>query len=74
MERIAPEWFAISEEATPQVMRRIAEAVSDLKMSPQVRSAPMMAHWFLLDNLLLANRANKDGMHANALALTRQCL
>jgi hypothetical protein len=43
-------------------------------MIPQVRSAPMLAHWFVLDTLLLANQANRDGMHANALALTRQCV
>jgi hypothetical protein len=34
----------------------------------------MMAHWFLLDTLLLANQANRDVMHANALMLTRQCV
>ena len=34
----------------------------------------MMAHWFVLDTLLLANRANRDGMHANALVLMRQCV
>ena len=28
----------------------------------------------MLDSLLLANRANREGMHANALSLTRQCL
>ena len=34
----------------------------------------MQAHWFVLDSLFLASRANKEGMHANALALTRQCI
>lgn len=34
----------------------------------------MLAHWFVLDTLLLASQANRDGMHANALALTRQCV
>jgi hypothetical protein len=34
----------------------------------------MLAHWFMLDSLLLANKANRDGMHANALSLTRQCV
>lgn len=34
----------------------------------------MLAHWFVLDTLLIANTANRDGMHANALALTRQCV
>lgn len=69
-----PEWFTISEEVTPQVIPRIKTSVSDLPLSLQVRSAPMLAFWFLLDTLLLANRANREGMHANALALTRQCV
>lgn len=43
-------------------------------MSMQVRMSPRLAHWFMLDSLLLANRANREGMHANALSLTRQCL
>ncbi len=55
-------------------MRRIAESVGDLPISIQVRHAPMLAHWFLMDTLLLANNANRDGMHANALMLTRQCV
>ncbi|WP_342239376.1 hypothetical protein [Inquilinus sp. OTU3971] len=71
---LAPDWFTIGEEANPEVMRRIAESVSSLPLELQVRSAPMLAHWFLLDSMLLANRANRDGMHANALALTRQCV
>lgn len=74
MNRPVPEWFALSEEATPQIMHRIAESVSANEMIPQVKSAAMLAHWFTLDSLLLANQANRDGMHANALALTRQCV
>lgn len=74
MTRPMPEWFAISEEATPQIMRRIAAAVTASDMALQVKSAPMLAHWFLLDTMLLANQANRDGMHANALSLTRQCV
>jgi hypothetical protein len=74
MSRPAPEWFNISEQLTGEVMRRIAAAVSATSMSPQVNSLPMLAHWFVLDTLLIANKANKDGMHANALALTRQCV
>lgn len=74
MSRTAPEWFAISEEANKPVMQRIANKASANDMSAQVKSAPMMAHWFVLDTLLLANQANRDGMHANALALTRQCV
>ena len=56
------------------MMQRIADAVRDLTMAPQVRSAPMLAHWFLLDTMTLAKQANRDGMHTNALALTRQCV
>lgn len=74
MSRPAPEWFPLAEEANPQVMRRIAAAVEANAMALQVKSAAMLAHWFVLDTLLLANQANRDGMHANALALTRQCV
>jgi hypothetical protein len=73
MTQTPPEWFTISEEATPAIMRRIADTVKSVQMTPQVSSAPMLAHWFVLDSLLLANQANRDGMHANALGLTRQC-
>lgn len=74
MKRVSPEWFMLGEEATPEVMCRISKSVSNLPFNLQVRSTPMLAHWFLLDTLLLANQANRDGMHANALALTRQCV
>lgn len=74
MTRRAPDWFTSSEEANTPVMHRIAASVSDLPLAVQVRSAPMLAHWFLLDSLLLANQANRAGMHANALSLTRQCV
>lgn len=55
-------------------MARIADATRRCEMLAQVNAAPMLAHWFMLDSLLLANRANREGMHANALSLTRQCL
>ncbi|MBF3576669.1 hypothetical protein ISF62_14180 [Burkholderia pseudomallei] len=74
MERSIPEWFEILDGTTHQVMQRVASAVSANTMALQVKSSPMLAHWFILDTLLLANRANRDGMHANALALTRQCI
>lgn len=74
MARSVPEWFKITDTATHEVMQRIASAVSANTMSLQVRSSPMLAHWFILDTLLLANQANREGMHANALALTRQCI
>ncbi|PCH52111.1 MAG: hypothetical protein COC20_04295 [Cellvibrionales bacterium] len=69
-----PEWFKLSEEATPLVMKGVSDAAATNNMNLQVRSAPMLAHWFMLDSLLLANQANREGMHANALSLTRQCL
>ena len=72
--RAIPEWFTASEATTGELMQRIAKSVSELRMGRQVCVAPMLAHWFLLDTLLLANQANRDGMHANALALTRQCV
>lgn len=72
--RPAPEWFKLGEEATPHIMQRVADAVTANEMSLQVRSLPMLAHWFVLDSLLLSNQANREGMHANALALTRQCV
>ena len=56
-----PEMVIASEAATGEVMQRIAASVRDIKMAEQVRSAPMLAHWFLLDTLLLANHANRDG-------------
>jgi hypothetical protein len=74
MTKKPPDWFLIGEESTSQVMGRIAESVSSISMAPQVKFAPMLAHWFVLDALLLANQANRDGMHANALSLTRQCI
>ncbi len=74
MARPVPEWFTISEKTTSEVMRRVASSVSSLALDLQVRSAPMLAHWYLLDTMHLANQANRKGMHANALALTRQCV
>lgn len=72
--RKIPEWFEINEKATPLVRHRIAASVSNTNMIMQVQSASMLAYWFLNDTLLLANQANREGMHANALALTRQCV
>ncbi|MDN4573371.1 hypothetical protein DBB29_12360 [Pandoraea cepalis] len=74
MARSIPEWFQMVDDTTQQVMQRVAGAVSANTMALQVNSSPVLAHWFILDTLLLANRANRDGMHANALALTRQCI
>lgn len=72
--RPAPAWFELSERATPETMNRIAASVEGGHLPLQVRSLPSKAHWFLLDSLLVANNANREGMHANALSVTRQCL
>ncbi|MCE4543253.1 hypothetical protein [Caballeronia sp. PC1] len=55
-------------------MRRIAAASASNSMSLQVKYSPTLAYWFICDTLSLANQANREGMHANALSLTRQCI
>lgn len=70
----APEWFRLADDCTFATMQHIAESIQELSLPLQVKFVPMQAHWFILDSLLLANQANRDGMHANALSLTRQCL
>lgn len=74
VEQELPEWFLLGEQATPQVMQRIADAVTANQMCSQVKHIPMLAHWFVSDSLLLANKANRRGMHANAISLLRQCV
>ena len=55
-------------------MRRMADVVKTSAMSLQMRSSPLLARWFVLDSMRIANRANREGMRANALALTRRCV
>jgi hypothetical protein len=76
MLRLHPDWFSLSERLTPEVNARIAEAAkaSADTLPLQVKFLPLQAHWFTLDSLLLANRVNREGMHANAISLTRQCV
>lgn len=69
-----PNWFRLGERATSETMQRIAGSIQELPLPLQVKFLPIQAHWFIGNSLFLANRANRDGMHANALALTRQCL
>jgi len=71
-DQVPPEWFSLVEAAAPEVMSRIARAVDANAMAVQVRHSPMLAHWFMCDSLFLANQANRQGMHANALSLIRQ--
>lgn len=72
--RPIPEWFRFSQALTAQIMSRMGEATSAVTMIDQVRFAPMQALWFVGNSLSLANEANREGMHANALSLTRQCV
>jgi len=72
--KAVPDWFRLADQCTSETMQRIAGSIQELSLPLQVKFLPMQAHWFILDSLLLANQANRDGMHANALALTRQCL
>lgn len=73
-DRLDPEWFVLGEQATALTMERVRDAIKASALPIEVKYAPAMAHWFVLDSLLLANQANREGMHANALALTRQCI
>jgi hypothetical protein len=72
--RPLPDWFTTAEEANPGILERIAAATRNLKLPLKVALPPTEAFWFLLNSMQIANRANRDGMHANALAITRQCL
>ncbi len=74
MQKDTPEWFTLSEEATRETMKRISDAVTNVNLPLQVQMVPRKAHWFMLDSLYLANLANREGMHANALSNTRQCI
>ena len=67
-------WFDIGERLTKPTFDRIASAVSELSLPIGVRQFPLSAFWFFLDSANLANQANREGMHANALVLTRQCV
>jgi hypothetical protein len=74
MTRPPPEWFVLAEEATRPTMEHLRSAIEARSLPLQVKFAPTLAHWFVLDSLYLASDANRAGMHANALALTRQCI
>jgi hypothetical protein len=52
-------------------MKEDCGLVSAVPLSLQVKSLPVQAHSVVLDSPLLANQANREGMHANALTLTR---
>ncbi len=69
-----PDWFPLAEGIIPRILERLASQADNLNLPMQVRFAPRQAFCFLVNSMLLANRANREGMHANALAITRQCL
>ncbi|MEM6458942.1 MAG: hypothetical protein AAF710_06080 [Planctomycetota bacterium] len=68
-----PEWFNLSEDITTSVLQRVSQTIQDSDLPVCIRSVPLLSFWFFLDSIRLANQANRDGMHANALSLTRQC-
>jgi hypothetical protein len=70
----APDWFRLSEELNPSIFERLSRAVSSTSVDISTKFLPEAAFWFLCDSLLIANRANRDGMHANSLAITRSCV
>jgi len=69
-----PDWFKLTELAISETMERVSESLSSNNFPLQVKNCPLLAHWFVLDSLSLANQANREGMHANALVATRQCI
>ena len=74
MEYTAPEWFRLTEVLTPQTFSRIGDAVENCQLSMQTKYSPLLAYWFMCDSFYLACEVNQKGMHANALALTRQSI
>lgn len=69
-----PEWFTLSEQLTPLTFKRLDLALSNLDLPIEVKQQPLQAFWHLLNVLYIANKANREGMHANALSITRQCI
>ncbi len=69
-----PEWFTLANDTITRVLERIASETDNLNLAIQVRFMPKQAFCFLVNFMLLANRANREGMHANAFAIIRQCL
>ncbi len=67
-------WFKIGERLNKPTFDRIGNTLSESHLPIDVKNFPLSAFWFFLDSMLLANQANREGMHANALVLTRQCL
>ncbi|MBI1687052.1 hypothetical protein [Caulobacter hibisci] len=74
MARSIPQWFLLYHALDQQIMERVAKAAHDAVLDRQVQLAPFRALYFFQDSLNLAREANRTGLHANALALTRQCV
>jgi hypothetical protein len=69
-----PPWFIQSEKAFHPTMQRIGAAVGTTGLSVDLGHLPLSAYWFYTISLHIAWEANKNGMHANALATTRLCI
>jgi len=74
MERDRPEWLIQSDEAFDPTHKRMAKALQNHDLPVQLANTPLQALWFFVSSMGLAYDANKEGMHANALSLTRQCI
>jgi hypothetical protein len=60
MPRQIPECLP-AEDAIPETMRCIVDAVSASQMDLQVKSTPMLVHWLMFDSLALANQRTGMG-------------
>lgn len=69
-----PDWFDRSQAVGPLVMDRVSCAVSESQLPQRVSVYPQLAFWFLCDSLSIASQANQEGMHANAVSITRSCV
>jgi hypothetical protein len=73
-QKSVPEWFVLSEELSPLVFQRLSFALSNVSLPMNIKMQPLQAFWHVLNVLHIANQANREGMHANALSITRQCI
>lgn len=74
MTQTHPEWFTLFEEFRDQTLSRMHAAVELPSLPLQVAQIPKQALWYLCETLYLASEANREGMHASAISLTRQCV
>jgi len=69
-----PEWLRLTNEILHPLHQRIGASIEDKSLPLNTRMAPLQAAWFYVASMEIADQANRDGLHAVALALTRQCI